>query len=110
MKQVIKYRLTAEGTVPSFLYLGDDGVGGVYVTVDPSTPAPRDMVMVGISVDDAAGDFEVVPTQQDLQDYLTVIGADWQEPGQNPDDPPTPFDPAAAAAYVWERLTALNGG
>ena len=71
----IKYRLTAEGTVPDFLYLGEDGVGGVYVVADPSTPSPRDNVMIGISVDNATGDFEVLATKEELKTYLTNVGA-----------------------------------
>ena len=106
--QVIKYRLTAEGTVPDFLYLGADGVGGAYVVADPATPSPRDMVMVGISKDGATGDFEVIPTKADLQAYLTAVGADWEEPTIDPNETPVPFDPAKAADWVWGRLDALN--
>ena len=35
--QMMKYRLTAEGTIPDFLYLGQDGVGGMYGASDPNT-------------------------------------------------------------------------
>lgn len=108
--QCIKYRLNPNGTVPDCLYLGEDGVGGAYVVGDPFMPSPLDMVMIGISVKDPVGYFEVVPSQQALQDYLAQVGANWVTPGEKPDDPPVPFDPAAAAAYVWGRLTALNGG
>jgi len=111
-RNVMKYRLTAEGTVPSFLYLGEDGVGGVYGVADPSTPSPRDLVMVGITNDGATGDFEVVPTKADLQSYLTVVGANWTQPDPaQPGNPEAtvPFDPAAAATWVWDRFTALGG-
>jgi hypothetical protein len=106
--QVMKYRLTAQGTVPDFLYLGEDGVGGVYGVADPAAPSPRDFVMVGITKDGATGDFEVIATKADLQAYLTAVGADWEEPAPNPDDPPVPFDPVKAANWVWGRLDALN--
>jgi hypothetical protein len=106
--QCTKYRLTAEGTIPDFLYLGEDGVGGVYVVADPATPSPRDNVMIGIVKDGATGDFEVIPTKADLQAYLADVGADWTQP--DPEDPNNtiPFDPVAAADWVWGRLDALN--
>jgi hypothetical protein len=107
--QCTKYRLTAEGTIPEFLYLGEDGVGGVFVVADPDTPSPRDNVMVGITNDGATGDFEVIPTKADLQDYLSAVGADWTNPDPNDPDATVPFDPTAAADWVWGRLDALNG-
>lgn len=110
-RNVIKYRLTAQGTIPSFLYLGEDGVGGMYGVADPSTPSPRDMVMIGITNDGATGDYEVVPTKADLESYLTAISTEWtsQDPTQ-PDnlEATLPFDPAAAATWVWDRFTALS--
>ncbi len=109
--QCIKYRLNADGTVPSFLCLHPEGVGGVFIVGDPSTPSPRDMVMIGISEDNDTGDAEVVATQADLQTYLATVGADWRQPDPaNPNNPKAtiPFDPAAAASWVWGRLNALN--
>lgn len=109
--QCIKYRINPDGTIPSFLCLHPEGVGGVFVVGDPTTPSPRDMVMIGLSENDDLGDAELVPTQQALQDYLSQVGADWivQDPSK-PGDPnaTVPFDPVAAAAWVWGRLTALN--
>ena len=108
-RNVIKYRLTAEGTVPDFLYLGEDGVGGVYGVADSSTTGPRDLVMIGITNDDATGDFEVVATQADLEAYLTTVGADWSQSDPADLTASIPFDPAAAASWVWGRFTALGG-
>jgi hypothetical protein len=107
----IKYRLTAEGTIPSFLCLHPEGVGGVFVVADPATQSPRDMVMIGISETDDLGDAELIATQADLEAYLTTIGADWTQPDPTqPNNPEAtvPFDPAVAAAWVWGRLDALN--
>lgn len=108
--QCIKYRLTAKGTIPDFLYLGEDGVGGVYVVADPSTPSPRDNVMIGICKNGATGDFEVVPTQADLQSYLETVGANWTQPDPNDPESTIPFDATAASEWVWNRLNALNAG
>lgn len=107
----IKYRLNADGTVPSFLCLHPEGVGGVFVVGDPTTPSPRDMVMIGLSEDDNTGDAEVIATQADLQAYLANVGANWTQPDPaNPTDPTAtiPFDPVAAAAWVWTRKLALD--
>jgi hypothetical protein len=106
--QVIKYRLTAEGTIPSFLCLHPEGVGGVFVVGDPTTPSPRDLVMIGISEANDTGDAEVIATQADLEAYLTSVGSGWTTQGATFDSDPIPFDPVASAAWVWGRLNALN--
>lgn len=104
----IKYRLAADGTVPYFLCLHPDGVGGVFVVGDPTTPSPRDMVMIGLSENDDTGDAEVIPTQADLQAYLASVGTDWRSPDPENPNQTIPFDPAASAQWVWDRMTALN--
>ena len=107
----IKYRLTAEGTIPSFLCLHPEGVGGVYVVSDPSTPSPRVMDMVGLSENDDVGDAEIIPTKADLLTYLTAIGSSWTQPDPAQPgiaDATIPFDPSAAADWVWARKTALD--
>lgn len=101
----IKYRLTAQGTIPSFLCLHENGVGGVFVVEDPTTPSPRDMVMIGLSENDDTGDAEVIATQADLQAYLADVGADWTQPDVKA---AIAFDPAAAAQWVWDRKMALD--
>ena len=107
----IKYRLAADGTIPSFLCLHPEGVGGVFVVADPATPSPRDMVMIGLSEGDDVGDAEIIPTKADLLAYLTTVGAGWTQPDPaNPGDPTAtiPFDPSAATDWAWGRLDALN--
>ena len=107
----IKYRLTAEGTVPSFLCLHPEGVGGVFVVADPATPSPRDMVMIGLSDTDDTGDAEVIASQADLQAYLAAVGTNWTLPDPaQPGNPEAtiPFDPVAAAQWVWDRKVALD--
>lgn len=107
----IKYRLNADGTVPSFLCLHPEGVGGVYVVADPSTPSPRDYVMIGISEGDDVGDAEIIATKQELQNYLATVGANWTERDPNNLNDlyaTVPFDAVTASNWVWNRLDALN--
>ena len=109
--RMMKYRLAADGTVPTFLCLHAEGVGGVFVVADPSTPSPRDMVMVGISETDDIGDAEAIDTQADLQAYLASVGANWtQRDPTQPDnlEATIPFDPVASAQWVWDRKVALD--
>ena len=109
--QCIKYRLNADGTIPSFLCLHPDGVGGAFVVADPSTPSPRDMLMVGLSENADVGDAEIVPTKADLLSYLTTVGVNWTQPDPtqpNNTEATIPFDPSAATDWVWGRLDALN--
>ena len=111
-RHVMKYRLTSEGTIPDFLYLGEGGVGGVYGVTDSNTPWPRDLVQIGITNDGATGDFEVIPTKPDLLNYLTIVGEYWtQFDPAKPNDPTAtiPFNPTEATDWVWNRFTALGG-
>ena len=108
--KVCKYRLNADGTIPDFLHFGHDPMGmhGVYVVVDSDTAAPRDNVMIGITVNNALGDFDEIRSKDDLQEYLTSVSKDWTDP--DPDDPEktVAFDNAAHAKRVWDALDACN--
>lgn len=104
----IKYRLTPEGTVPSFLCLHPEGVGGVFVVGDPTTPPPRDMVMIGLSETSDIGDAELVPTYEDLLNYLISVSSGWMEPDPNNPMEFIPFNPVTNAQWVWERKEHLN--
>ena len=112
-RNVIKYRLTEAGDIPQFLYLGQNGVNGMYGVYDSNTPAPRNVVQIGITNDNATGDFEIIQTKADLLAYLTSVSSDWRTP-----DPTTnsievensiPFDPLVATNWVWDRFIALGG-
>jgi len=109
-RNVIKYRLTAEGTIPDFIYFGDNEVNGAFAVSDPTATWPRDLVIIGITNDNATGDFEVIPTKADLLAYLTSVGTDLEMR-----DPSSvtgnllPFDASAATDWVWDRFNALGG-
>jgi hypothetical protein len=111
--QCIKYRLTEQGTIPEFVRTQLDSFSGMYPVDTGTHQFPQELVLIGISEKDATGDFEVIPTKEDLLSYLTSVGADWQTPDRS--EPRTeglpvmiPFDHSAAADLVWSRLDALN--
>lgn len=108
MHYCIKYRLKEDGTVPEFLSLDPNGVGGVYGVHSLGSSEHNDTIFIGISKNNATGSFEVIPTQQDLENYLISVGSGWKV--TDPDDPTkmVSFDPVAAAEWVWQRKTNLD--
>ena len=111
--KVVKYRLTAEGTIPTFLKFGvPQGTGGMYPVKD-STASPRDYVMIGISDDgaDISSSEGEITSKDALTTYLTNAsdGNGWKQiasDGETEQD----FVPATHATKVWNDLTTLNGG
>ena len=113
--KVVKYRLTPEGTIPTFLKFGvPQGTGGMYAVPDSGTASPQDWVLIGISDDgaDISEAIEEVTSQADLQTYLSTQATanSWTDPDPDNPDAAVPFDAAAHAQRVWDDLTALNGG
>lgn len=108
--QMIKYRLTTEGTIPDFVCSSNESMGGSYVVNDNLVASPQDWLLVNISEDGATGDFEAIDSQADLETYLASISADWTSPSPDSTDSEAtvPFDPAAQAAWAWGKLDALN--
>ena len=111
--KVVKYRLTPEGTIPTWLKFGvPQSTGGMYAVVDPDTPSPQDWIIIGISADgaDTSGAIEVIASQADLQSYLSTQATanSWTDPDPSDPDATVAFDAAAHAQRVWDDLTALN--
>ena len=110
--KVVKYRLTAEGTIPTFLKFGvPQGTGGMYPVKD-STASPRDHVMLGIADDgaDISGSEGEIASKDDLITYLTNAssGKGWKQIAS--DGSEEDFVPATASTIIWNDLTTLNGG
>jgi hypothetical protein len=110
--KVVKYRLTAEGTIPTFLKFGvPQGTGGMYPVKD-STASPRDYVMIGIADDgaDISGSEGEIASKDALTTYLTSVsdGNGWKQ--MKADGTEEDFVPATAATIIWNDLTTLNGG
>jgi len=111
--KVVKYRLTAEGTIPTFLKFGvSQGTGGMFPVKD-STASPRDYVMIGIADDgaDISSSEGEIASKNDLTTYLTSVsdGQGWKQlasDGTTEED----FVPATHATIIWNDLTTLNGG
>ena len=111
--KVVKYRLEADGTIPTWLKFGvPQGTGGMYLVPDASTASPQDWIMVGIADDgaDISGAIAEISSKSDLQTYLTnsANANSWKD--LNSDGEEVTFDAAAHATKVWNDLDTLNGG
>jgi len=111
--KVVKYRLQADGTIPTWLTFGvPQATGGMYAVADPNTASPQDWMMIGISADgaDTSGAITVFASKTDLQTYLAVEATanGWTDPDPNDREATVAFDAAAHAKRVWDDLDALN--
>ena len=110
--KVVKYRLTAEGTIPTFLKFGVPQLTGGMFPVKDSTASPRDHVMLGITDDgaDISGSEGEIASKDDLITYLTNAssGKGWKQIAS--DGSEEDFVPATHATKIWNDLTTLNGG
>tara|TARA_R110000796_G_scaffold40142_3_gene99586 strand:+ start:14510 stop:14848 length:339 start_codon:yes stop_codon:yes gene_type:complete len=109
--KVVKYRLEADGTIPTFLKFGvAQGTGGMYPVKD-STASPRDYVMLGIADDgvDISTAVGEIASKNDLTTYLTSVsdGNGWKQLGSDGEE--EDFVPATAATKIWDDLDTLNG-
>jgi hypothetical protein len=112
--KVIKYRLTEEGAIPTFLKFGAIQVtGGIHPVKDNSTASPRDTIYLGIADDgaDISGSEGEIASKDALITYLTDMNnaMKWKQiasDGTTEED----FVPATHATKIWDDLTTLNGG
>tara|TARA_R110001632_G_scaffold93728_1_gene199353 strand:+ start:150 stop:497 length:348 start_codon:yes stop_codon:yes gene_type:complete len=112
--KVVKYRLEADGTIPTWLKFGvPQATGGMYAVADPDTASPRDWIMIGISADgaDVSGAIEEVTSKANLQTYLAAQASanSWTDTDPDNPDATVAFDAAVHAKRVWDDLDALNG-
>jgi hypothetical protein len=111
--KLVKYRLEADGTIPTWLKFGvPQCTGGMYPVADSSTASPRDWIMIGIADDgaDISGAIEEIISKSDLQTYLSnqASANSWTDPDPDDPDATVAFDAAAHAQRVWDDLTELN--
>jgi hypothetical protein len=112
--KVVKYRLTAEGTIPTFLKFGvPQGTGGMFPVYDSSTASPRDHIMIGIADNgaDISGSEGEITSKDALTAYLTSVsdGNGWKQLASDGITEEA-FVPATHATIIWNDLTTLNGG
>ena len=110
--KVVKYRLEADGTIPTWLKFGvPQSTGGMYAVADAGTASPQDWIMVGIADDgaDISDAIAEISSKSDLQTYLTnsANANGWKD--LNSDNEEVTFDAAAHATKVWNDLDTLNG-
>ena len=109
----VKYQCSPDGVPPPFLCTHPENVRGLFPVMNPAVALANNITYVGLSEGDTTGDAEVIPTQADLQAYLAAVGAHWTQPDPTqPGNPEAtiPFDPVAAAQWVWDRKMALDAG
>jgi hypothetical protein len=111
--KAVKYKLNSDGTIPSFLYGGNDGSNGNWPNQIAGVPGPQDMWLVGIADNGATiptGQAEEIASQADLVTYLNTYTTDWKQP--DPNNPgienEIPFDQDVAATVFWNKLDLLN--
>jgi len=111
--KVVKYRLEANGTIPTWLKFGvPQSTGGMYAVADSGTASPQDWIMIGISDDgaDTSDAIEEIASKADLQTYLSTQATanSWTDTDPNDPDATVAFDAAAHAQRAWDDLDALN--
>ena len=91
--KIVKYQLTNQGTIPTWI---EDG--GYYPNSEE--------VMIGATVDgsDETGLGELA-SEADVKTYLDTYTSTWTEPDDSSDDPDAtvPFNQTQAATHIWSK-------
>ena len=91
--KIVKYTLTNQGTIPTWI---EDG--GYY--------PDSEEVMIGATVDGSneTGLGELA-SEADVKTYLDTYTSSWTQDDPSSDDPTAtvPFDQTAAATYIWSK-------
>ena len=97
--KIIKYNLTAGGTIPTYI---DDGG---YLPKANSNASPQDWDLIGATVDGSAETgLGELASEAAIKSYLDSYTSDWTEADfDNQPDGTVPFDQAAAAADLWTK-------
>lgn len=110
--QMIQYRLNPDGTVPDFLC--KEGMGGIFLKYDPTTPPPQDNIIFGLSeypvTVETPGIVGILTTKDELASYLTEIFNGVTQPNlEDPQGEPIPVDIPAQIEWSWGIYQSKNG-
>ena len=97
--KIIKYNLTAQGTIPTYI---DDG--GYYPKANGGN-SPQDWDMIGATTDgsDETGLGELA-NKAAVKSYLDTYTSDWTE--RNAAGEEVAFNQTNAAAHIWSKKTS----
>ena len=107
----VKYKLNSDGTIPTFLYGGNDGSNGNWPNKISGETGPQDSWLVGIASDLEtlpSGQAEQISSKEDLVTYLNTYTTDWKQPDPSNPNNEVDFDQDANATAFWNKLDALN--
>ena len=94
--KIIKYNLTAGGTIPTFI-----ADGGYYPKAN-SNSSPQDWDMIGATVDGSSETgLGELANKAAIKTYLDTYTSDWKE--QDADGNEVDFDQDAAATVLWAK-------
>ena len=94
--KIIKYNLTASGTIPT--YIAD---GGYYPKAN-SNASPQDWDMIGATVDGSSETgLGELADKAAIKTYLDSYTSDWKD--RDADDNEIDFDQDAAATALWAK-------
>ena len=94
--KIIKYNLTAEGTVPG--YIGDGG----YFPKTNSNASPQDWDMIGATKDGSSETgLGALANAAAIKSYLDTYTSEWKE--RNSDGDEVDFNQTTAANMIWTK-------
>ena len=94
--KIIKYNLTAGGTIPTFI-----ADGGYYPKAN-SNASPQDWDMIGATVDGSSETgLGELANKAAIKTYLDTYTSDWKQ--ENADGDEVDFDQDAAATGIWAK-------
>jgi hypothetical protein len=94
--KIIKYKLTIDGTIPTFI------ADGGYFPKANGGASPQDWDMIGATVDGSSEEgLGVLANAAAIKSYLDTYTSDWKD--RNAAGEEIDFDQEAAANHIWTK-------